>query len=364
MHLSAILVTGNRYSSTTSSADFAQGVQQQRQPESVSLACVDILGQSVLDRTVARLRGTRVAHIFVVASPHCPCLPQTRGVKVTLAEQLAARWSEAQRILKKQARRGIDTLLIAHLGAYAEFDFDRALNFHRAQGQPVTPLHDHTGELGYWFVETEWVKSTDFHALPFSHAVVRRSVPYLVDGYINRLANAHDFRRLVVDAFLGRCSITPRGREIRPGVWVDQDVQLHKTARVVAPAYLGRNTSVHPFAVITRFSNLEHRSQVGEGSVVANASVLPHTMIGRGLDVSAALVDGNEWVDLRRNIALQIPDPNLISNAAVTRPAAPLPRAEHEAPERDLQPAELNLEYPGYLGRAAGRLLEVFKDEI
>lgn len=362
MRLSAILVTGNRYSSTAFSAGFGQEVQEQRKTESVSLACIDVLGQSVLDRTVARLHRTHVPHIFVVASPHCTGLRHTRGAKVTIAETQADRWSAAHRILKKQAHRGIDTILIAEFGAYAEFDFDRALNFHRAQGQPVTPLRDHTGELGYWFVETEWVKSTGDRRLPFSNdAMIRRSVPFLVEGYVNRLAKARDFRRLVVDAFLGRCGITPQGREIRPGVWVDEDVQLHKTARVVAPAYLGRNTTVHPFAVITRFSNLERRSQVGEGSVVANASVLPHTMIGRGLDVSAAMVDGSEWVDLRRNIALQIPDPNLVSNASVPPSAPPLPHAERAGADRDLQPAELKLEY---LGRAAGRVLEVFKDEV
>ncbi len=364
VHLSAILVTGNRASATSSSVGPGKP-EEQRDPQSVSLACVDVLGQSVLERTVAGLRRARVGHIFVVASARCPCLAHTRGAKVTVAETLADRWAAAQRILKKQAHRGTDTVFIAELGAYAEFDFEHALNFHWGQEQPITPLRDNTGELGYWLVETEWVRSTGDYSLPFANSEMSSgSVAYRVEGYVNRLANARDFRRLVVDAFLGRCAIAPRGHEIKPGVWVDEDVQVHKTARVVAPAYLGRNTAVHSGAVITRFSNLERRSQVGEGSVVANASVLPHTVIGRGLDVSAAMVDGNEWVDLRRNIALQIPDPNLISNTAVAQPAPPLPHAEHEEADRDLQPAEVEVEYPKYLGRAVNRALEVFKDEV
>ena len=368
MHLSAILVTGNRSSSSMTSPDLGHEIHRQGAYEPVSLACVDVLGQSVLERTVTHLRSNKVPNIFVVASSRCTFRPQNRGAKVSMADGMTDRWCSAERILKKQAFRGIDTILLGELGAYAEFDFEDALSFHRSQGQPITPLCNGDGSLGYWFVEADWVRSIGHCKLPFSDATLTSApLPYFVNKYVNRLANAHDFRRLVVDAFLGVCCIAPRGREIKPGVWVDQDVQLHKTARLVAPAYLGRNTAVHPAAVITRFSNLERRSQVGEGSVVANASILPHTMIGRGLDVSGAMVDGNEWSDLRRNITLQIPDPNLISNAAVPSPAPPIPREEHDEPYQNLMPElepEPELQYSGYLSRAAGRVLEVFKDEV
>jgi len=53
--------------------------------------------------------------------------------------------------------------------------------------------------------------------------------------------------------------------------------------------------------------------------VVDSATVLSHTEIGAGLDVSRAVVDGNEIVDLRRNVALRIGDPNLIRD---TTPSA------------------------------------------
>ena len=155
--------------------------------------------------------------------------------------------------------------------------------------QAVTPIHDAQGSLSYWIVDAARVLADQNFSLPPDHGIVDAPVPYQVEGYVNRLADAADFRRLVVDAFLGRCAIRPAGREIKPGVWIEDGARLHKTARLVAPTYVGCNTRVQAGAVITRFSNLERNCHVGEGSVVSDASLLPHTLIGRGLDVSPLL---------------------------------------------------------------------------
>jgi len=65
------------------------------------------------------------------------------------------------------------------------------------------------------------------------------------------LSRARDLRRLVVDALQGRCQLSPKGREIKPRVWVDDGAQLHRRARVVAPAYIGRASSVREDTLIT-----------------------------------------------------------------------------------------------------------------
>ena len=185
--------------------------------------------------------------------------------------------------------------MIAELGAYVEVDLPALLKFHRAKAQPVTSLHDQQGPLGYWMVDAPQVMGSGKFPFPLDEDEMENPpTPFLVDGYVNHLSDVRDFRRLVVDAFMGRCRITPPGREIKPGVWVDEGARIHKTARLVAPAYIGRNTGVQAGSVVTRFSNLEHDCNVGEGSLVADTSILPHTVIGRGLDISAAVVDGND----------------------------------------------------------------------
>jgi carbonic anhydrase/acetyltransferase-like protein (isoleucine patch superfamily) len=257
--------------------------------------------------------------------------------------------------LSKYAAQGAGPTLIAELGAYVETDFARAVEFHIGKGRPITRFHDDHGPLAYWIVDAARVASEARLSVPLREAL-EIATPYGLEGYVNRMADAHDLRQLVIDAFLGRCTITPRGREIRPGVWIDEGVRLHKAARLVAPVYVGRNTRVEPAAVITRFSNLERECQVGEGSVVAHASVLAHTAIGRGLEVANAVVDGGEFVDLRRNIAVKIDDPNLIGEASGRMRAASQRRQSEEPGQRIPMPEP---EY-SYLARAAGRLFEAF----
>ena len=157
----------------------------------------------------------------------------------------------------------------------------------------------------------------------------------------------------------GRCSIAPAGREIKPGVWIDEGARLHKTARLVAPSYIGCNTRVQPGAVITRCSNLERNCNVGEGSLVSDATLLPHTMIGRGLDVSTALVEGNDFIDLGRNMSLRI---RIQSDFDVPPVKQHVPVYIPEYEEADRPSADL--EYSEYLSRAKGRLFEVFKGGV
>ncbi len=327
-----------------------------------SFACVELFGQSVLERTVARCKKAGLRTISVIAASDCISLHETRDIRIAIPKRAEDRWSIVKRALLKDLQNGIDTVLIAELGAYVELDLPAALQFHRTMAQAVTPIHDAQGSLSYWIVDAARVLADQNFSLPPDHGIVDAPVPYQVEGYVNRLADAADFRRLVVDAFLGRCAIRPTGREIKPGVWIEDGARLHKTARLVAPTYVGCNTRVQAGAVITRFSNLERNCHVGQGSVVSDASLLPHTLIGRGLDVSSALVDRTDFTDLGRNITLRIQDPSLISDVPPQKQYVPAYLPEYE--EVDRTSAVAGLEYFEYLSRAKGRLLEVFKGGV
>ena len=370
MHFSAILLTGKSPTGPISGCstnvhsgnDSFDGLS----PSDAlppSLACVELFGQSVLERTVARFKKAGLRHISVIAASDCISFHETRDVRVAIPKHAESRASIVKRVLLKDLQRGIDTVLIAELGAYVELDLPGALQFHRAKAQPITPIHDAQGSFAYWIVDAaHMLSNSDSSFPPDKSKITYAPVPYKVQVHVNRLADPHAFRRLVVDAFLGRCSIAPAGREIRPGVWIDDGARVHKTARLVAPCYVGRNARVQPGAVITRCSNLERSCDVGEGSLVSDASLLPHTMIGRGLDVSTAWVDRNDFVDLNRNVSLRIQDPNLISDVPPQKQHVPAYLPEYEVADR--QNTDLDLEYAEYLSRAKGRLLEVFKGEV
>jgi hypothetical protein len=309
-----------------------------------------------------RYRELGTSAISVVTSS--TSFRSSKGVDLSVALTRNDRWLSARTALQRHFQRGIRTALIAELGAYAEFDLIEALSFHRAKRQPITPLHDAHGFLGYAFVEIVSALSDKSFAFPLnSNAIVENCVPYVARGYVNRLANAKSLRRLVIDSFLGRCSIAPQGKQLKPGVWVDEGARVHRLARLVAPAYVGRNTQVQAAAVVSSFSNLERDCRVGHGSVVANASVLPHTLIGDDLDIATAVVDGNELMDLNRNVCVEIEDPNLIANAAPGKPK--FINAPHPVdPSDPIVPPQIEPDYSEYLSRTASRVFEVFRGEV
>ena len=83
-------------------------------------------------------------------------------------------------------------------------------------------------------------------------------------------------------------------------------------------------------------------------------TVLPHTVLGAGLDVAHAVVDGNKFVDLQRDVALQIDDPILLRDSA--------PRAMRAEGTQELgTERSLEFDYSQYLTRAADRLAVLFR---
>jgi len=321
------------------------------------IASTEIFGESLLDRTVKRLRNAGIESVSVVAGPGVgPNLPKLRAsFRRIVTERSYERWPTAQQEVIRQSAQGVRTVLMIGVNAYVEWDVRHFLDFHRSTGVPLTQLHNAQGPLDLWAVESEWFGTAAIGCtLPFRYGEFPGlPVPCPIDGYVNRLASAGDLRRLVQDGFLCRCEVRPGGGEIKPGIWVEDGALVHRLARLVAPVYLGSWTNIGASAVVTRFSNIEHHSNVGDGTIVDASSVLPFTELASGLEISRSVVEGNTLVDVRRNLALCIRDPKLIRDTApVTRWGAPSREAGREN-------GTLGFACSSFFYRAAGRLSEV-----
>ena len=104
----------------------------------------------------------------------------------------------------------------------------------------------------------------------------------------------------------------PSGTELKPGIWVDEGADIHRRARIVAPAYIGRDTQVNEDTVITRCTNIERGCCVDYGTVIENSSILPNSHIGIWLDVCYAVVNGSKLMSLSRNVTLEISDRSIL----------------------------------------------------
>ena len=128
----------------------------------------------------------------------------------------------------------------------------------------------------------------------------------------------------------------PSGQELRPGIWVDEGAEIDRRARIVAPAYIGRNSKVRADALVTRCSSIERDCCIDFGTIVEDSSILANTRLGIWLDVRHAVASGDKLMSLKHDVLLEIADPNVMRfNGTLAKEEA---NEFSETPKRVMQP--------------------------
>lgn len=280
------------------------------------LALLDVLGRSVLMRTLDRLRTAGVDEIALLSDTE-PMAPHPTSTACTFT--VASRecfWDEALQHFRRLARQS-ECVLVLRLGAWVEVDFAAMVDEFRCAGSVPMRAWSQRGEALDIFVISSGSQS-EAAALLRGELRDKRigMAEHKTCGYVNFLTGPADLRTLTLDAFAGVSEIRPCGTELRPGVWVGRGARVHRRARVLAPAFIGAFCTVHRAAIITRCSSLEHHSEVDCASMIENSTVLPYSRIGAGLELECSVVGFKQVHSLLRNTTVDIEDPHLIGTTS------------------------------------------------
>lgn len=265
---------------------------------------IEILGQSVLQRTVVELKKSKVDGISICVDG--PASPEVDEANVGAGRPVTTAWESAAERLRQLAQKGAESVLILELSAYVELDFADFLRLHQEDGKAVNRAFHENGPLNLWAVNP--VTLADINEI---ESVLDESsgAVFHTSGYMNRLETPADLRRLVNDGLGGRCQFRPQGFEAKPGIWIAPGAVVEKAARIVAPAYIGRGVSIGDECLITRGSNVESDSEVDYGTTLEASSILSNTYVGIGLDLSHSIAQGNSLLNLQHQVLLHISDP-------------------------------------------------------
>jgi NDP-sugar pyrophosphorylase family protein len=263
------------------------------------LVCVEVLGRSVVARLVDEFRRAGFDSATQIDR-----------------RSLEEAWGVATEQFLTCKDSGAKAIVVVRASAYIDLDLKDALQFHREQGQAVTRVFDQEGPLDVWVVDPSGIEEGTDILAALSAASPSH---YFVRGYVNRLQGPADLRRLVVDGLTSRCRLRPQGPESRPGVWIDEGAQVHRDARIVAPAFIGSGARISEQCLITRCSSIESNCHIDYGTVVEDSSILSNSYVGIGLDLSHSIVDGNNLLNLERGVTLEIADPCVIRQNRVSR---------------------------------------------
>lgn len=307
MGLGAIVVVGAEPEASCSTAAQTGQKTLLAQP----LASVDILGRSTLERTLERLvcAGVKAATVLVAEefSGIEPFSEPYENVNVRVVGNI---FTAIAQQLRDFSQEGIEHSFVVSASVYAETDLLDFFYFHREARQTATRGLDPEGPLDLWVVDCAKAQHGDIEGLLGQAGEI--GAPYFVREYVNRLMHPRDLRRLVSDSLSGRCAMRPSGREIKPGIWIDEGAEIDRGARIVAPAYIGRSSRVQEDTLITRFSNVEKDCYIDCGTVIECSSILPNTHVGIWLEVRHAVANGNKLLSLEHEVVLEISDPSVI----------------------------------------------------
>jgi hypothetical protein len=300
------------------------------------LATIDILGRPIAFRIAERMKRFGVDTVYMVGQvdtlKNAPAVPA--DVQFVAAD--GAPWRDCEDVFSEVAQSGADLVLVQRIGPYLELDYEDLIGLHLDRRNRVTPVCGTSGDpLGVFCISASRRNDAAFL---FRHQLQESRTPcigYTYRGYCNPLQSGADLRRLTLDALNGTAQLPPAGRQIRPGVWLGEGARIERGARVLAPAFIGAHTVVHPAAVITRFSSVEHHAEIDCGTVIEDASVLPYTYVGAGLDVAHSVVGNQRLLNLPRNVEIEIGDPKLVRTLSEHAPIRAL--SALASPKRLLQ---------------------------
>jgi hypothetical protein len=313
----AIVVIGREFGAFGSTSPFETG-QSVLLPQ--PLACVDILGRSTVARAIERFARNDVDTVTILSPEEsfCGVPAEFAGTVDTVNVRVVTDvFSAITQQLQEYSQNGVGHSFVASANMYAEADLLDLFYFHREARQTVTRGFDREGALELWVVDCAKAQQSDIQSL-----LTRTEEPgtaYFIRDYVSRLQHLRDVRRLVSDALCGRCSMRPPGREIKPGIWVEEGAEIHRRARIVAPAYLASGSKVKEDTLITRCSSIEKDCYVDCGTVIEDSSILANTHIGIWLDVCHAVASGNKLLSLEHDVVVEISDPSVMRSNSPDR---------------------------------------------
>lgn len=309
MQIAAILTLAGRTGGETGSTDPSKGENRRRKRflTHVPDAKLEVLGRSLLDRNIGRLREAGVESTSVI--PEGAALTQLVPNRSTTSSDFISAWEKE---ISEYVREGVDTLLLLRTSTYTDLDYDELLRFHIDRRAGLTQVYAADTSVDVAVVNANLLRESDNAYRTTLSNLIADQEHFYYQGYINRLRKPTDFRRLTEDGLTGKCNLRPVGTEVGEGIWFGAEVEVDDSCVIGGPAFIGASTHIAACTSISGGSAVERNCEIDCGTTVDRSWILQETYVGLGLTVRGSIVSNQKMFNLDRKTELAINDPRLI----------------------------------------------------
>ncbi len=122
----------------------------------------------------------------------------------------------------------------------------------------------------------------------------------IAEGYWEDVGTLESYVRAHKDILDGKVEVNIPGFEVRPGVWVGENAEVHPEATMVGPTVIGENCRIEPGAVIGEYTVLGanvrvredaflERTVVNDNAYLGDSVRLRGTVVGRSCDIRSGV---------------------------------------------------------------------------
>ena len=230
------------------------------------------------------------------------------------------------------------TFIVVSGDALTDIDLTAVVDFHRAKGAAATlvlkrmsdPLEfgivmtDDDGRIERFLEKPTWGQvfsdtiNTGIYVLepdifdlippdqPFDFSselfpmMLDKGLPlfgYVTESYWTDVGNSEAYLQAQHDALSGKVGVGIPGFELRPSVWVGEDVEIHPTARLEGPLLIGDNSFVGPGARVGPSTVVGANSFVGDDAVVTNGVLMERARVSAYARVTGGVLGRGATLD-------------------------------------------------------------------
>ncbi len=264
----------------------------------------------------------------------------------------------------KQAEEWLDdTFLLISGDALTDFDLSQAIAFHKEKGAMATlvlkrmpnPLEygvvilDDQGRVQQFQEKPSWGevfsdtvntgiyvldpkvlsyfppgKVFDFSMNLFP-MLLEKGDPmygYIADGYWCDIGSLPDYMRSTGDLLAGQVNVPRAGKQIQPGVWAEEDVDIDPSAKLTGPIYLSCGVKIKEGVQIQGPSVIRDYTIVDTRAIIDRSIVWRNCYIGERAEIHGAILARQVSVKARAMIfeGVVIGDNTTVGEGAIIRP--------------------------------------------